>query len=171
MKSSRIILTTVFSTLTLLAFGSVLATSLLPFGAEAHGFRTGLGGEHHAGASATRGDRGARMLAHCQRLSPAHTRVVEAAISAALDLDDSQQNALAPIMEVLDEWRAQASTTCEQLPSNDVDAGLAAMQEMLNNTANTIGALRPAYGDFYAQLNTEQKTLIDEMIARHHNRH
>ncbi len=168
MSTGKIILTTVITTLAALVFSAVAAVSLLPFGAEAHGgFRGHMGGGDNQ-------DRHARALKHCERLSPAHTRVVQAAITAGLDLDDSQEAALAPVIDVLDNWRSTMSDTCGELANgdmqHDVDTGLALMERVLSDSASAISELRPAYAEFSAQLNDEQQAHIQNMLQRHHGR-
>ena len=165
MTTPKVILTTVVTTLTVLLFGTVVAVSLWPTGAEAHGFRSvGFGPDGHGG---NRGNRHERFLKHCKRLSPAHTRVVEAMITAGLDLDASQQTALEPIMVVVDDMRTEMATVCAQTPPTDVDGHLALAEQMLQSGADAIARLRPAYESFYGQLNNEQKLRIDEMLQRH----
>lgn len=161
MTPGKIVLTTVLTVFTLIAFASVAATAFFPFAVEAHGMRG------HGGATS---DRHERMLQHCKRMGPAHTRVIEAAVSAALDLDNAQEDALQPVIGVLDNLRETAVSTCDNLQIDSVDGGLAAMQQMLGASADAIAELRPAYANFEASLNDEQKAHVAEMIARHHSR-
>ena len=159
MTPGKIVLTTVLTVFTLLAFVGVAATTFLPRAAEAHGFRA-MGG--HGG-----GDRHQRMLQHCERLGPAHTRVVEAMISASLDLNDSQEEALQPIMRVLDDWRAAAAQRCADGEITSIDDGLALAEGMLSASATAVAELRPAWSAFDAQLSDEQRARIGAMLQRH----
>lgn len=164
MTPGKIVLTTVLTVFTLLAFAAVGASTFLPSQAEAHGMRG-----HFAGAHSGRGGH-ERFLKHCKRLGPAHTRVVEAMVTAALNLDDQQESALQPVMQVLDDWRASAATTCDSLPIESVDGGLAAMQQILAASAAALEEMRPAYAGFESTLNDEQRAHIAEMLNRHHGR-
>ncbi len=165
MSLGKIILTTVLTTLTALFFTAVVAASFLPGGAQAHGFGK-FGGSGIGRHGSHRGGPG-RMLAHCEHLSPAHTRVMQAAISAGLDLSDAQEAALAPIIDVVDGLREQVQASCKTMPPQDVDAGLATMQNLLQDSANALADIRPAYANFYASLTADQQAHIDGMVARH----
>ncbi len=164
MTPGKIVLTTVLTVFTLLAFAAVGASTFLSSPAEAHGMRS-----HFAGANTHRGGHD-RLLKHCKRLSPAHTRVVEAMVTAALDLDEQQESALQPVISVLDDWRADAAATCDSLPIESVDGGLAAMQQILATSAAALEVMRPAYAGFESTLNAEQRAHIADMLNRHHGR-
>lgn len=161
MSASKIVLTTVLTTLTALVFVIVATASLWPFAADAHG---GLR-SHQAGA-----DRHQRALERCQSMGPAHTRIAEAAISAGLNLDVNQEEALAPIISVLDEWRQNTANTCTELASGtqDIDQKMAAMEQVLRISADSVAQLRPAYANFSIQLSPEQQARIQGLMQRHH---
>lgn len=157
MSASKIVLTTVLTTLTALVFVVAAAASFWPFGAEAHGgFRSG-------------GDRHERALKHCQSMGPAHTRIVEAAISAGLGLDDNQEQALAPVISVIDDWRQSTADTCAELAAGtqDMDQKLAAMEQVLRVSADSVAQLRPAYVSFASQLTPDQQARIQSIMQRH----
>lgn len=166
MSASKIVLTTVLTTLTALVFVVVAAVSLLPFGAEAHGGFRG----HWSGDGAHAGNRHERALQRCQSMSPAHTRVVEAAISAGLNLDDSQEQSLAPVISVLDEWRQSTADTCAQLAGEEqsLEQHLSAMEQVLRTSADSLAELRPAMTNFAAGLDAEQRDRIQSLMQRHH---
>ena len=53
-----------------------------------------------------------QQVSHCHRLENGHTKLVHAVVTATLDLDINQQNALQPVTEVVENWRAEALKTC-----------------------------------------------------------
>ena len=159
MNQSKIIVTTVLSTLLVTALGMTLAGSLAPGLATAH-----------AGGGGWRGHR-----SHgdpCARLSRSHTRVVEAVVATHLDLDSDQEAAMEPLLEVLDGWRVALSESCVQgVAADDVPEALAAIEQALGDSAAAVGELKARYGAFYGVLNDEQKSQIDDAFARHRARH
>ena len=75
--------------------------------------------------------------------------VLEAIASAALDLDDSQEQALAPVISVLEDWQSDVAPACEALSvADDMDAGLAAGSTLLRATADAMQSLRGALPSF-----------------------
>ncbi len=169
MSVSKIVLTTVLTTLTALVFVVVAAASLWPFTADAHGGLRGHWGGH-SGNHQTGTDRHQRALEHCQSMGPAHTRIVEAAISAGLNLDVSQEEALSPVISVLDDWRQSTANTCAELAAGtqDIDQKMAAMEQVLRISADSVAQLRPAYASFSTQLSPEQQARIQTLMQRHH---
>ena len=168
MSASKIILTTVLTTLTALAFIAVATVSLLPFGAEAHGGFRGHGSDH--GNRAHAGDHHKRALQRCQSMGPAHTRVVQAAISAGLNLDEGQEQQLAPIISVLDDWRESTAATCAELAAQEqsLEQHLSAMEQVLRSSADSLAELRPAVTNFASGLDSDQLDRIQSLMQRHH---
>ena len=155
MKSKHIVLTTVLTTLTVLAFVGAFAWSVSPAAA--------IAGSLHASHSAPDGD-------HCARLSEEHTELIDAYLRITLDLDDSQQQALAPVIGVIEAWRVDAVATCENADFTNVDSSLATMQAMLGLTETAIAELRPAVGAFQAGLSPEQQAELTALLSHHHGK-
>ena len=97
MKSKHIVVTTVLTTLTVLAFVGVFAWSVTPAAAIAGGVTAS-----HAQDS---GD-------PCARLGEEHTELIDAYLRITLDLDDAQHQALAPVIDVIEAWRVDAVAAC-----------------------------------------------------------
>ncbi len=169
MSGPKIVMTTVATTLTVLVFAAVLAASVLPVGAIAHG--GGFGAGHFGGHR--RGHGGGNLIERCERLASDHTRVASAVASAYLDLSDNQEQALAPALDVLNSWRADTAELCLQVAqseTHDVPTGLASLQAFLDRSATAVAELQPAYSSFEASLNDDQRATIKRMLDRHHGR-
>lgn len=169
MSTGKIIVTTVLTTLAALFFIAAVGFSVLPGDVQAAGYGK-FAGEHGFGGH-RRGHGSLDMTAQCDKLSPDNTRIMEAVLSAKLELKDEQKQALSPIISVVDDLRAEAQSSCLQMPPQDVDAGLAAMQKMLQKSADALAEIRPAYQTFYAGLDAEQQADIQDMIKHHRGRH
>ncbi len=155
MNQLQIVVTTVLTTLAVLTLIGVFAASTFwPEAALAHGLM------RHGGSSTT-GD-------HCARLDAKHTRHVRALISAELDLDDAQDIALEPVIEVLERWRVDAVETCNAVSLTSIDDSLASLQSILGRSEQSIVELRPAFEGFYTALTPEQQTDLDGWIEYHH---
>ncbi|MFK7913557.1 MAG: hypothetical protein AB8B93_06550 [Pseudomonadales bacterium] len=171
MTTAKILLTTVLTTLTALAFAVVLGASLLPSGAIAHSVWA-PGGDHGrkmGGHFSKRG--GATLAERCERLSGQHTRMAGAVVSAYLDLDDSQESAMQPLLEVLDSWRADGQAMCFEAAASQehsVGSAMAMLESLLARSATAVAELQPAYSAFEATLSDAQRTKIQDGIDRHH---
>lgn len=155
MNQLQIVVTTVLTTLAVLTLIGVFAVSTFwPEAALAHSLM------RHGGSSTT-GD-------HCARLDAKHTRHVRALISAELDLDDAQDIALEPVIEVLERWRVDAVETCNAVSLTSVDDSLASLQSILGRSEQAIVELRPAFEGFYIALTPEQQADLDGWIEYHH---
>ena len=113
---------------------------------------------------------------HCRHLSAQHTKFARAFVTAALDLDDAQEAALDPVVQVLEGWRVDTLAICESVADHEhphemnpetMDAHLSALQSMLAQTSDRIGELRPALADFHATLDEDQIAQIKEAAASH----
>ncbi|MGI9324986.1 MAG: hypothetical protein ACR2PZ_07190 [Pseudomonadales bacterium] len=169
MSGPKIVLTAVATTLTVIVFAGVLAASVVPVGAIAHG--GGFGAGHFGGHR--RGHRGGDLIDRCERLASDHTRVATAVTSAYLDLSDNQEQALAPVLGVLNSWRADTAELCLQVAqseTHDVATGLVSLEAFLARSAAAVAELQPAYSGFEASLNDEQRDTIKRMLDRHHGR-
>lgn len=155
MNQMQIVVTTVLTTLAVLTMIGVFAASTFwPEAALAHGLM------RHGGPSADGN--------HCTRLDAKHTRHIRALISAELDLDDAQDVALEPVIDVLERWRLDAVETCNGVDTTSLDDGLAAFQAVLDRSGQAIAELRPAVDAFYTQLSAEQQVDLDAWIDHHH---
>lgn len=168
MSTGKIIFTTVLTTLAALGVIAAVGFAVMPGDVQAGAYGKFAGGHGFAGHG--RGHGSQDMTAHCDKFSPDNTRIVEAVIGAKLDLNDEQKQALAPIISVVDDLRADAQNSCQQMPPQDVDAGLAMMEHMLQKSADAVAQIRPAYQTFYTGLDAEQQADIQDMIKHHRGR-
>ncbi len=159
MNIFNIIITTVLTTLAVLVVGAITAWALWPINAEA-----GAMGDFHQSTLET------QQVSHCHRLENDHTKLVQAVVTATLDLDINQQNALQPVTEVVENWRAEALKTCQTLDLSSIDSSLASLQVILAQGSDAITEFRPAFDEFYASLDDNQRNQINEFIQSHHGR-
>ena len=108
---------------------------------------------------------------HCARIDTAHIDLGEAVVTAALDLNETQQAALEPITQAARRWRDVAQTTCEAADFSDLDASMATMETVLNQTSDAFTEVRPMISNFYATLSPEQQAKMEAFIHAHHGRH
>lgn len=165
MNTPKIVITTVLSTLVVLAFTAVFASGLMPRTASAHG---GFSGTHFRGPGRHGGD----LADRCERLGRDHSRLASAIASSYLDLDAAQEVALEPLLAIGNRWREDTQALCLQLAgaeNHSVDQGLATMEAFLDRSAGTAGELRAAWRDFEAQLTPAQQATITAMLSRHHS--
>lgn len=141
---------------------------LLGSTAEAQGFGLALAA-HRAGWQGRGHHGGHHDGTHCQRLAPEHVEIAGLMAKAHLDLDTRQYDALAPVLEVMEQWRQQVQTICgRELQSTD-DA-LASLREVLAVSAAAVGRLQPAMRSFEATLNEDQRAHLQAWIDRHNRR-
>ena len=159
MKPTTVVVTSVLTTLAVIAFGVVGASAVLPQMAS----RTWL---WRVAAMV-----GMEVAGIAHALGPHHTAFVEAHIAASLDLDETQSSALAPMIAVLESWRGDVVAACESFDPQSVGEGIEQMQAVLQLSAQSLGELRPAFDSFYTALNDEQRAHIDELLAHHRARH
>lgn len=159
----KVVVTAVLTTLAVISLGAVATTALWPDTAEAHGTRAMRGFGHHGMhggmASGTR---------HCDRFGPRHTQLLEAFVSIELGLDDSQEQALEPVIEAVDRWRSDAVETCESLSIGTVPEGLDTLQQVLSRGEQAVAEISPLFKSFYATLDEEQRAGLDSWV-NHHN--
>ncbi|MEM1230419.1 MAG: hypothetical protein AAGI15_07785, partial [Pseudomonadota bacterium] len=151
-----------------IGFTAVFATGLLPSQAIAHPVFGAERGQAFSGRH-----RSAPLAERCERLSRDPSKVASAMVTAYLDLDDVQEQALAPLLDVASRWREDSLTLCREVAAaeqHSVDLGLATMETFLSRSASAAGELRSAWSDFSATLSAEQQDTISEMISRHHRR-
>ncbi len=168
MNAPKLIITTVLTTLVVLGFTAVFASGLLPSQAVAHPVFSADRGHHFSGRH-----RGAPLAERCERLSRDPSRVASAMVTAYLDLDDAQEQALAPLLDVASRWREDSLTLCREVAAaeeHSIELGLSTMETFLSRSASAAGELRGAWGDFSATLTAEQQDTIREMLSRHQRR-
>lgn len=156
---------------TLLVFGlGGLATSVL---ASKANLASGLGTvmAHTSSGVHNWGGRQSGNRFRCEKLSADHTKFVSAFISASLDLSDAQEDQLQPMIQVIDDWRADMKITCENHSMASVQDGLTTAQVFMERTASALSALTVEYSTFESSLDAEQKAVIQEHIAKHQSRH
>lgn len=167
MSAPKIVLTTILTLIIVIAFGAVAASALLPREAIAH---AAFGPKAmHRFSGVGRAD----LASRCERLSRDHSRLASAMVTAYLDLDSAQEDALDPMLDVVSRWREDSQSLCFELAdaeSPSIDAGLASMEAFLSRTASAAGELRAAYSGFEATLTAEQQQTIGELLARHRSR-
>lgn len=160
MNISQIIVTAVLTTLTLLALATVTVWSLWPRTAEA-----GVAVAAHTTGWHESGN-------HCQHFSADHLELGQAVVTVALDLDDAQQAALAPVRSSLENWRSQIATLCETVDHDNinVDTGLQSLEQVLSISAATVAEVRPHLSGFVAGLTPEQSDKLKSYMSRHHHK-
>ncbi len=166
MNLFQVVITAVLTTLAVLALGVAAVWSLWPSSAEASAAIAAHSGTWH---SAGHGEEGTAN--HCGKLSSLHLEMGEAVVTAALKLDEAQQQALEPVAQALERWRARAQQTCEQTRFDDLDSGLAGLETMLDQGAEAVAELRPAVTGFYATLSAEQQNKLHDFVHNHRRMH
>jgi len=162
MNLFQVVVTAVLATLAVLALAIAAAWSLWPASAEASAAIAAHSSGWHQSAEG-----GLSHADHCARISSEHLQMGEAILSAALDLDDSQQSALQPVADTMEKWRAEAQRTCENSSFASLDEGLAGVENMLTLGAGAVGELRPAINNFYQSLNVEQQDKLQQLMHHH----
>lgn len=169
MNTSQIVVTVIVTLLTIVALAVGTVWSMWPRAAEAS-----ISLAAHSGSwpgSAENSDTHGDFKAHCAHMSPAHLELGAAVVSAALDLDATQNVALDSISESVEALRTFAQATCENVDIKDFDSSLDSLQAMLNQTAITVGTLKPQLNDFYASLDPTQQEKLHSYMAMHHAKH
>ena len=162
----KVVVTTVLTTLVVISLGAVAATALWPDSAEAHGPNGMRGFGHHGmhAGFASHGD-------HCARLGPRHTQLVEAYLSIHLGLTENQEQALQPVMQAVDRWRADAVETCRNVSITTLPEGLDVLQEVLSRSEQAVAEIAPQFSAFYATLTEEQQASMDSWVSHHNQNH
>ena len=163
----KVIVTTVLTTLVVITLGVVATSALWPESAQAHGFGAlrgtsgmhGFGHRRHGGFAAGGN--------HCARFSPRHTQLLEAFVSIELGLDDNQEQALEPVIQAVDRWRADAVQTCENLSISTAPEGLDTVRQVLASSEQAISEIAPLFTAFYATLDDEQRAGLDGWVTHH----
>lgn len=152
MKTTQIIVTTVLTTLSVLALFGAFAWTLSPAAAI---------------ASSLHADSSAQIGSHCSHFDSDHTRLLDAYVTVTLDLDDAQQHTLTPLIEIIEAWRQDTVVSCEQASFQDIDSSLTALQDFLGRSEQAVADLRPAFDDFTAALTPEQRAELDGFLDHH----
>jgi hypothetical protein len=161
MDTFKIVVTAVLTTLAVVSLGVVATTALWPDTAQAHAMGVMRGYGHSGqGGFASRG-------AHCARFGPRHTQLLEAFVSIELGLDDSQDQALQPVIEAVDRWRSDTVETCENQSISTVPEGLEILQQVLSRSEQAVAEISPLFTSFYATLDVEQRANLDGWVNRH----
>lgn len=163
MNLFQVVVTAVLATLAVLALSIAAVWSLWPTSAEA----SAAIAAHSSGWHQSNDQDGMSHADHCAHISSEHLQMGEAVLSAALDLDDSQQSALQPVAETMEKWRAEAQTTCENSSFASLDEGLAGVESMLTLGAGAVAELRPVINNFYQSLNVEQQDKLQQLMHHH----
>lgn len=160
MKTRNITLTTVLSITVIGLLAMVTTTSLLPGNATAGD----IAAKHfHGGGPAGKWGRH-----HCGPLGEHKTRLLSAYVSITLDLDEAQDAALAPVIEVLDRWHSEAGSVCDHTELTSAPLALDHLQQLLDRTREAMDELRPAFDSFYAALTVEQQERLNGWLKHHH---
>lgn len=162
MNVLQVAVTAVLATLAVLAFGVVGFWSLWPATAEASVALAAHGSALQSG-----------KLSHCQHFGGEHVKFGQAVVSAALDLNEKQEQSLAQVAAKVEAWRTQAQATCEQTDLTTLDGGLAGLEVMLTQSAAAVSELRPGINEFYAALSPDQQSQLRDYVQSHkqHGRH
>jgi hypothetical protein len=158
MRTRNLMLTATLTVAVVGLFATVLTTSLLPGSAAAGHIAAG----HHHG-TAGRGHWG------CGQLDDRATRLVSAYVSITLDLDDAQEAALAPVIEIAERWHEEAASICQDSGITTAPAALVELDRVLATTRTALDELRPAFDAFYAALTADQQERLNSWINEHHD--
>lgn len=162
MKSRNLLLTTVLTAAVLGLFAAVLASSLLPGHASAGQILTGhLSGSQHGHG---------RWHAHasCDADEAQLVALANAWVSITLNLDESQETALVPVLDVLARWHDDARVLCDHPDVADAPAALAMLDTLIEDSALAMNDLVPAFNAFYASLTAEQQASLNAWIKARH---
>ena len=159
MRIFQVAVTAVLATLAALAFGVVAIWSLWPTTVEASVALAAHSSAWQAG-----------KLSHCEHFGGEHVKFGQAVVTAALDLNDTQENHLDNVAAKVEQWRTQVQSTCEKTDLTTLDGGLAALEVMLAQSSTAVAGLRPVINEFYAGLSPEQQTQLHSHMT-FHNRH
>lgn len=158
MKHRNLLITSVLTIAVVGLFAAVLTSSLLPGNATAKGILAG----HLHGAGHRSGWTGP-----CGELDERATRLMSAYLSITLDLDEAQEAALAPVIDVVERWHSASGGFCH----GEVSTAPAAFDEldrMLATAQAALDELRPAFDAFYGTLTAEQQAQLNGWISQHH---
>ncbi len=157
----KLIVTGVLSTFMVFAFVIAFGAGVFPASVSAHGAWHGQG-KHDPATHAK----------HCERLQNGkHLKFLQAGASAMLDLDDTQQGALEPMIATLDAWRGDAASICLAFDGSTPQTVVASAERLARRTADALAELQPQLDQFYGQLSDAQKQELTELLKRHHRHH
>ena len=163
MKTRNLLVTSVLTVAVFGLFGAVLTSSLFPNTASAGGLIAG----HLAGSHVHRG--GSRGWAHsCDGTDARVIELANAWVSISLDLNDSQEAELQPVLQVLADWHDQANVFCEPENLATAPSALREVSGLLETSQRSMAELIPAFDAFYATLTPEQQAELNTWISRHH---
>jgi hypothetical protein len=154
MNLFQVVVTAVLTTLAVLALGVAAAWSLWP---------TSVAASATIGAHAGTWD----PQSHCSAFESDHLAIGEAALDAALGLNEAQQQALVPVVTAIDTWRGELHQTCTSADLSSLDASLASIQTVLDQSASAFEELRPALSSFHASLSAEQQQTLHSYLQSH----
>ena len=165
MKIRNILLTTVLTVTVFGLFGAVLTSSLFPNTASAGGVIAG----HLAGGHVHRS--GHRGWAHsCDGTDTRMIELASAWVSISLDLTESQETELQPVLDVLADWHDQANVFCAPESLATAPGALREVSALLDASQRSMADLIPAFDAFYAALTPEQQGELNTWITEHHGR-
>ena len=157
MKRRNLLLTSLLTIAVVGLFGAVLATSVAPTTARA----TGLVAMRDHGSHARRGD-------HCHEIDDTRLRLAAAYASIVLDLNDAQEAALEPVLDVVRRWHDEAAAYCDPAGLDTAPALIRSAAALVERTSLAIDDLVPAFDAFYATLTAEQQERLNDWIRAHH---
>jgi hypothetical protein len=105
--------------------------------------------------------------------SDAHDEILEdrlAFVESFVDFTDEQQPAWQQLTAAIRAGSAKVGEACAELEAIDTTAPahLARVELMLSTGLDIVREVRPAFEQFYAVLDHDQKTALDKLASRHH---
>lgn len=139
------------------------------FGVGDHGFGSSLMHAHRMRGAAFSGH-GHRMCAHLDEASvDAFAEVATLWIDRRLDLDDSQAEALAPMIDAGRDLARELEPLCEA-PHDDAKAAVALAADAAEATNGAVQRIDERFAAFYDALDESQRREVDALVLRHHGR-
>lgn len=157
MRKRNLLLTSVLTIAVVGLFATVLTTSLLPGSATAGHV---LAGHLHADGHRS------PWAGHCGALDDRTARLVSAYVSISLDLDEPQEAALEPVIDIMESWHDEGGFCHGEITT--APAALDELDQALDQAKAALNELRPAFEAFYGSLTAEQQDRLNGWINRHH---
>ena len=163
MKTRNLLLTSVLTVAVLGSFAAVLTSSLLPGNVSAAQMLSG-----HLGAHAGPGH---ERRWHAHACDSGHTEdmlaMANAWVTISLDLTESQEAALAPVLAAVGRWHDDAGL-CEHADIADAPTAMQLLDTLVDHTRTAMDELVPAFTAFYGTLTAEQQARLNAWVAEHH---
>jgi hypothetical protein len=93
-------------------------------------------------------------------------------VESFVDFTDEQEPAWQQLAAAVRAGSAKVGEACTELEAPDPTAAahLARVELILSTGLDIVQQVRPAFEQFYAVLDDDQKTVLDKLVSRHHRR-